>query len=292
MKITTFWRRNLTVRLICTFLLFSLLIVSFVGNLAYFQATDTEEISIIDLNGTILVSSDKTPEGQSVTTTPYFSQGRSKTFTQVVNSSSPGEKPIIMIATPLFNMQGKRTGVLASRIFLNHIDRIILERTGPGTSGKTYLVERSGWIISESPLMKNSISSQPVGSEGIAAALRGNDGSGFYRNYERVQVVWVYRWVDHQDMALIAEMSQEEALAPARDLALPIFYIGVLLSIILAAVMYLLTRQITRPILEITDAAAQVTVGDLNREAPVMTEDEVDQTTCSLSSVRMPGKGF
>ena len=179
-------------------------------------------------------------------------------------------------------MQGKRIGVLASRLFLDHIDQIILERTGPSTSGKTYLVDRSGWIISESPLMKNSISLQPVGSEGIAAALRGNDGSGFYRNYERVQVVWVYRWVDRQ----------EEVLAPARDLTLPIFYIGVLLSIILAAGMYLLTRQITRPILEIADAAARVTVGDLNREAPVMTEDEVDQTTGSLSSVRMPGKGF
>jgi PAS domain S-box-containing protein len=193
----------------------------------------------------------------------------------MVNSSSPGGKPVIMIATPLFDMQGKRIGVLASRLSLDQIDRIILERTGLGTSGEIYLVDRSGWIVSESPLMKNGISSQPVGSEGIDAALRGNDDSGFYRNYAGVPVVGVYRWVDHQDMALIAEMSQEEALAPARDLALLIFYIGILLSIILAAGMYLLARQITRPILEIADAAARVTAGDLNREAPVLTEDEV-----------------
>ena len=39
--------------------------------------------------------------------------------------------------------------------------------------------------------------------------------------------------------------------------------------------MYLLARQITRPILEIADTAARVTAGDLSREAPVLTDDEV-----------------
>ena len=34
-----FWRRNLTVRLICSFLLFTLLIVSLVGLITYYQAT-------------------------------------------------------------------------------------------------------------------------------------------------------------------------------------------------------------------------------------------------------------
>jgi hypothetical protein len=46
MKITTFWRRNLTARLICTFLLFSLLIVSLVGSIAYFQATQSLTVSV------------------------------------------------------------------------------------------------------------------------------------------------------------------------------------------------------------------------------------------------------
>jgi PAS domain S-box-containing protein len=353
MKNTLFWRRNLTARLICTFLIFSLLIVSLVGSIAYFQATRsltrsvddrldavatikedvlnnwvedqtqdvvmiagnpgirkqsailfsspatsperdqaytelagflhpvvsrttyTEEIFIIDLNGTIAVSSDTSHERQSVAPDQYFSEGRSGTFSTTAYPSNPGEKPSIVIATPLFDMEGKRIGVLASRLSLTHIDRIIVERTGLGASGETYLVDRSGRIVSETPLMKNGTTSQFVQSEGIDAALRGNDGSGFYRNYAGIPVVGVYRWVDNRDLALVAEMSQEEALAPARDLALMIFYIGILLSVILAAGMYLLARQITRPILLIADTAARVTAGDLNREAPVLTEDEV-----------------
>ncbi|HEX3001598.1 MAG TPA: cache domain-containing protein, partial [Methanoregula sp.] len=353
MKRSWFWRRNLTARLICTFLIFSLLIVSLVGCIAYLQATQsltglvydrldavatikedglnnwvddqtqdvvmiawipgirrqsglllsspnnsperkqayaelsgflpqvisrtiyTDEISIIDQNGTIAVSSDKTHEGQSVAAESYFSEGRSRTLATTIQSPTPKEKPTIVIATPLFDMQGKRTGVLASHISLAHIDRIILERTGLGQSGETYLVDRSKRIVSITPLMDNGSSSRFVQSEGIDSALQGRDGSGFYRNYAGVPVVGVYRWVDNRDLALIAEMSQEEALAPARDLALTIFYVGILLSVILAAGMYLLARQITRPILEIADAAAGVTAGDLSREAPVLTEDEV-----------------
>jgi len=363
MKSTWFWRRNLTARLICSFLFFSLLIVSLVGCIAYFQATQsitrsvndrldavatikedglnnwvedqtqnvvmvagvpgirkqsgillsspgtsqeknqahteladflpqvvsrtiyTDEIAIIDLNGTVVVSSDTTREGQSVAGDTYFLEGRSRTLATTVNASSPGEKPIILIATPLFDMQGKRIGVLASRISLAHIDRIILERTGLGTSGETYLVDRSGRIISETPLMKTGTSSRVVRSEGIDSALRGKDGSGFYRNYDGVPVVGVYRWVDNHDMALIAEMSQDEALAPARDLALTIFYIGILLSVILAAGMYLLARQITRPILAIADTAARVTAGDLRQEAPVLTEDEVGRLALAFNQM-------
>jgi PAS domain S-box-containing protein len=353
MKSTWFWRRNLTARLVCSFLILSLLIVSLVGIIAYFQATASltrsvddrldavvtlkedvlnnwiddqtqnvvmiagipgirkqsallfssppnsregreayaelssflpqvvsrttymDEIYIIGMNGTIAVSSDRAHEGQSVAADPYFLDGRSLTLATTVYSSNPDEKSVIIIATPLFDMQGKRTGVLASRLSLAHIDRIILERTGLGASGETYLVDPYRKIVSETPLMKNGTPVTFVRSEGIDAALQGNDGSGFYRNYEGVPVVGVYRWVKNQNLALIAEMSQEEAFAPARELALTILYAGIILSVILAAGMYLLARQITRPILTIADTAARVTAGDLNRQAPVLTDDEV-----------------
>ncbi|MDP3395656.1 MAG: PAS domain-containing protein [Methanoregula sp.] len=353
MKSTWFWRRNLTARLICSFLILSLLIVSLVGIIVYFQATQsltrsvddrleavatlkedvlnnwvddqtqnvvmiagipgirkqsgilfsstdtsperkqayaelsgflpqlisrttyTDELFIIDLNGTIAVSSDRTHEGRSVATDSYFLQGRSRTLATTIYPSTPDEKPAIFIVTPLFDMQGKRTGVLASRISLARIDRIILERSGLGRSGETYLVDQTHWIVSETPLIVNGTSLQFVQSEGIDAALRGKDGSGVYRNYAGIPVVGVYRWLDNQDVALLAEMSQDEAFAPARELALTILYTGIFLSVILAAGMYLLAHQITRPVLEIADAAARVTAGDLSRQAPVQTEDEV-----------------
>lgn len=355
MKSIRFWRRNLTVRLICSFLLFSLVIVSLVGLIVYYQASQSitssvydrldavttlkedslnnwvddqtqnvvmvagvpgirrqsamllsspegsgeqqrayaelssflpemvsrsvymDEIFIVNMNGTVVVSSDKAHEMHSVAADPYFTEGRSRTYTTTVFPASSGSDPVILIATPLFDMQGKRIGVLASRITLTHADRIVLERTGLGKSGETYLVGPTGTVVSKTIIMEDGHMSPVIHSEGVDAALRHTDGSGMYRNYAGIPVIGIYHWVDNQNVAMLTEMSQEEAFAPARDLALSILSIGILLSLFLGAGMYLLARQIARPILEIVDAAAHVSAGDLDRKAPVLTEDEVGQ---------------
>ena len=303
----TFLKRSLTARLICSFLLLSLLIVTLVGLIAYFQATQTitdsvydrlnavatlkesglnnwvddqtqnvvmiawlpdvrtqagtvlsstdsspekkqayaglsdflhlvitrtsytDELYLIDMNGTIAVSSDKNDEGQSVAAARYFLEGRSNTFVMTVDPTTPNGTPSIVTVTPVFDMQGKRIGVLASHISLSRVDHIILERTGLGNSGETYLVYKTGRIVSETPLMKSGSSLEFVHSAGIDTALGGRDGSGLYRNYAGIPVIGVYRWLDNQDMALVAEMSQDEAFAPARDLALIIFFSGIFL---------------------------------------------------------------
>jgi PAS domain S-box-containing protein len=343
----TFLTKSLTTRLVCYFLLLSLVIVSMVGYLAYVEATGalkqsvfdrldavstlkenefnnwvndqiqnvimiawlpavreqteillstrssdpdhktaytnlseylnldvtptsySEETFILDLNGTVVLSTDKTHEGQSFASAPFFSEGLSKTFVQPVYSSSFDGRPIITVVTPLFDPQGRRIGVLASHLSLTRIDRVIMERTGLGASGETYLVDPSHTIISDVAISK------PVYSEGIDNALQGSYGDGLYQNYAGIPVIGVYRWDDQQEVALIAEMSQDEAFAPARNLAETIFVLGMILSIILAVGMYLLARQITRPILAITNTASIVTGGNLDISAPIMTKDEV-----------------
>jgi signal transduction histidine kinase/HAMP domain-containing protein len=240
------------------------------------STSDSEELLILDLDGNIVLSTDKAHEGQSRAEELYFSQGKSSTYVQNVYSSRLTGKPTITIATPLFDRDKRRVGVLASHLNLARIDRIIFERTGLGESGETYLVDRSNVFVSESRLGGQQFSEgSSVHSEGIEAALRGIDGSGLYLNYRGMPVIGVYRWIDDQQVALLAEMSQAEAFAPARRLAWTIFLIGSITVGLVALGVYLLARQIARPILAITDAAIQVAAGDLSPMAPVLTEDEV-----------------
>ncbi|MHC4434677.1 MAG: GAF domain-containing protein, partial [Planctomycetota bacterium] len=141
--------------------------------------------------------------------------------------------------------------------------------------GETYLVNTSSvFVSSEAPLGGQEFPGG-VHSEGIDAALQGIDGAGLYRNYAGIPVIGVYCWVDGHEMALLAEMSQAEAFAPARHLAWTILLVGSISAGLLTAGVYLLARQIARPILAITDTATQVAAGDLTQTAPVLTEDEV-----------------
>ncbi|HSR33935.1 MAG TPA: ATP-binding protein, partial [Anaerolineae bacterium] len=184
-------------------------------------------------------------------------------------------QPTITIATPLFDERKRRVGVLASHLNPARIDRLILERTGLGMSGETYLVDPSNVFVSAQALSGGQEYPEGVHSEGIDEALKGADGSGLYLNYGGVPVIGVYRWLDDREVALLAEMSQAEAFAPARSLAWTILLIGSISVILLAVGVSLLARQIAGPILAITDSATRVAAGDLAQTAPVMTEDEV-----------------
>jgi signal transduction histidine kinase/DNA-binding response OmpR family regulator/HAMP domain-containing protein len=238
------------------------------------STSDSAELFILDLDGNLVLSTDKAHEGQSQAEALYFIQGRSK-LTQHIYTSPLTGKPTITIATPLFDERKRRVGVLASHLSLARMDRLILERTGLGTSGETYLVNTSNAFVSAEALFKGQEFPGGVHSEGIDTALQGIDGSGLYLNYAGVPVIGVYRWVDEREVALLAEMSQAEAFAPARQLAGTIVLIGSVSAGLLAVGVYLLVRQIARPILAITDTATQVAAGDLTQTAPVLTEDEV-----------------
>jgi len=243
-------------------------------NFVVTSTSDSAELFILDLNGNIVLSTDKAHEGQSQAEALYFIQGRSR-LTQHVYTSPLTGKPTITIATPLFNERKRRVGVLASHLNLARMDRLILERTGLGRSGETYLVNTSNAFVSAEALFKGQEFPGGVHSEGIDTALQGIDGSGLYLNYASVPVIGVHRWVDEREVALLAEMSQAEAFAPARQLAWTILLIGSISAGLLAVGVYLLVRQIARPILAITDTATQVAPGDLPQTAPVLTEDEV-----------------
>lgn len=238
------------------------------------STSDSQELFILDLDGRIILSTDKSHEGQSQANTLYFQRGRSATYVQKVYPSPLTAKPTITIATPLFDQDKRRVGVLAGHLNLSRIDQIILERTGLGESGETYLVDPNHHFVSETLFGQKGLFNG-VHSEGIDSALQQNDGAGLYVNYAGVPVIGVYHWIDEQDMALLAEMSQAEALAPARRLAWMVFAVGLAGAGVLAVGVYWLARQIAHPILALTDAATRVAQGDLTLTAPVLTEDEI-----------------
>ena len=88
-------------------------------------------------------------------------------------------------------------------------------------------------------------------------------------------MIGVYRWLPERDAAMMVEMTQDEAFAPARKLALEIGAIGVGVVLLMSIGIYFASRRIARPILAITETATAVTAGDLTREAPVTSSDEI-----------------
>ncbi|MBI1876816.1 MAG: HAMP domain-containing protein [Chloroflexi bacterium] len=240
-----------------------------------------QEIFILDQTGRVIVSTNKNHVGEDQSAEAYFIRGRelifpASTFVQNVYISPVTGKPAMTIVVPFFGQTGGRLGILAAHLYLERLNRIILNRTGLGESGETYLVDKTNTFVSEARFRSQKFDfPQGIHTEGIDAAVAGNDGAGLYLNYEGAPVIGVYRWLDDRDMALLAEMRQDEAFAPAQKLAQTILLVGLASAGILTLGVFLLARQITRPILAMAQTASQVAAGDLTLTTPIVTEDEL-----------------
>ena len=236
------------------------------------QTADAEEILILDLDGVIQMSTFADHEGMSLADEGFFITGSSHTNVQNAYRSSLTGRPTITVATPLFDRDGKgqRVAVIAANLSLQRVDRIVLERTGLGATGRTYLVGDDGVLI------------QGTGGDGgtlrstaVEAIVAGQSGRGLYADPGGIPVIGVYEWIADRNAGLIAEMSQDEAFGPARQLALVIGIVGLGSAIVLAAGIWVVARRVTRPILSLAATASRVRAGDLEAKSGVRSEDEV-----------------
>lgn len=228
----------------------SLIYATLNRTLASFAASkpDLAAVFLLDEDGRVVLATDPAEIGQSYAEAGYFAEGLQVATVQNLYPDPETGRPAMTVAVPIPG----GLGVLTADLNLARMDAILGERTGMGETGTTYLVTDS----------YRPVSGEAYGDEahslGIDAAAGGADSSGLYSNSSGKPVVGVYRWVEEREVALLAEMEQGEAFAPARRLAGTMFVVGVLFAGVLTVGVYLVAYRISRPILAISDAAAAV----------------------------------
>ncbi|NJN21006.1 MAG: HAMP domain-containing protein [Leptolyngbya sp. RL_3_1] len=263
-------------------------------------------------NGIVILSTDASQTGIYKglgNPTTYFEPNQTNAIPNIYISPIT-QQPTITFATPIVDENNERKAVLAITLSLDAIDQLIRERTGLGETGETYLVQRindrsvflsgnqseaASAVPSPESTASNeaspSVSAIPspidtlelapgASGEGIDAAMIGINSESLYKNYNGDPVIGVYKWLNGNNVALFAELSQKEAFRPAVQLAWQIFAIGLGSAGILVAVVYLIARQIVRPVLVITDTAAAIEDGEFELsalDAVTVRSDEIGQ---------------
>ena len=252
--------------------------------------SDYREIIILSKGGRVLMSTNPDNIGNYAPLDQNSEAIQGSASTALVSNfyqSSDTQQPTATFTTPILDETGKRLGMLAVHINLDRIDEIIRDKSGLGDTGETYLVANLGNNFTHRNAFVSAAGfgsaefPDGVESEGILAALEGVDDRGLYRNYRGTPVIGVYRWLEYQDVALLVEMEQEEAFAPARQLAYGIILVGSGLSALLAVGILMLGRRIVKPILAIAQTARSVE-GKVKKgnfatleTAPILTKNEI-----------------
>ncbi len=150
----------------------------------------------------------------------------------------------------------------------NKIKSILLERTGMGDSGESYLVGEDFRMRSQSRFFPNKVPyTIIVKTNGVTNALKGLNGRGVFKDYRGINVYSVYSpiIVGKLKMVILSEIDVDEVTLPLKELKQKL--IGLTLGIFLLAVMLslFLTKFITNPIKNMQKSLRIMAEGDYNQ---------------------------
>lgn len=228
------------------------------------------------------------------------------------------------ISTPIFS-EDQKIGVLIYQISIDRINNIMTNNgqwktVGMGDSAETYLVGSQGKLISESrffvedpdtyfevltqvgmkdvaELVKakgSSVGVQPVSTEGVRLALKGESGISEFEDYRGVPVFSAFTALDLGDgvtWALMSEIDVEEALSPVSVLQAHQLYstFAVMALVILTCigVAWLIANKLSAPIRKLADLFLSISSGEGD-----LTQRIENQKLLELQSVKSGFNGF
>ena len=168
--------------------------------------------------------------------------------------------PSISVALPIYTGPKKKAGFLAIDLNLRQLNDQIADaapvnkktRQNGSVPVTSYLVARTSLdkatYIAPPAQSPPNYEFKPLDSVGIRKALDGNSGKGYYLNSEGLPVIGVYKYLPNFRTALLVESRQKDIYLSARKMALEIFEVGVLLSLLSLGVGLLVDRNQNQPI--------------------------------------------
>ena len=236
-------------------------------------------------DGQILVSSLEKNEGMFRESEPFFVEGLSGTFVQNVHYSLLLENPTITMATPVKSDAGELLAVLAVHVDLTEMSRIMLQGSDLSRSEETYLVNKFHFFVTESRFAPDYAFKRAIHTEGVEAALRGEEGVGLHKDYRGVAVIGVYRFLPEWELAIITEVDQAQAFAPIVTLSRAV--IGIVLAVIVFVVLLALffSQTITGPVRRLVGAAEEIGRGNLDHRIQKIASDEIGQLSLAFNQM-------
>ncbi|MBN1317351.1 MAG: GAF domain-containing protein, partial [Anaerolineales bacterium] len=251
-----------------------------------------QEITLLNSRRKVILSTDRQREGYLGTTATlaYFQMGLENEYLHPPSfnlATMTGQNVGIVIVRPVRDDAGKVLGIVTGWTSPDRLSEIMLERSGLGTTGETFLVASNYVMLTEPRFPLVGVhDANYVFSDAAKFALEHHlNGSGVYANHRGVKVVGVYRWLPELQVALIAEQAENEAMAvvyKTLGVNIGVVVLSILLTIGVSA---LLARSISLPLIDLARTAARVSDGELDIEVPVIREDEIGALARSFNSM-------
>jgi len=265
------------------------------GQTADFLATGYHNLYLITTKGEIIYAVHHEDDfGTNLFNGPYRATGLAAVTQDALASLesatsdfrlyAPSKEMAAFIATPII-VKGKLLGILAVQIDIGRIFDIVADNTGLGETGETIIaIQKDNLMSFIGPLkFKPQTGAElqiPLGSKlaiPMQKALQGEIGHDFGLDYRGEKVMAVWRYLPTLQWGVVVKKDVADALSSVTYMHELSGYILLILFIIILIIAYFIGQAIIQPIRHLTQAAKEISAGDLKRRVVINSHDEVGQ---------------
>ena len=262
--------------------------------------------------GLVTIATIEENAGRDISKKDYFKQAlQGRTFAtsvipseiSLVNEFDEEEigVPTMFVSTPLKNEDDSIIGVFTLRVHMGTLSNKMHSQKF-GKTGETYLVNKEGYMLSESRftrhLMKKGVVKKRSALElklidpitgklthGVARCVAGENGSDSvgYNDYNGIPVLGVWYWLPQYNWGVVTEIDRAEVYGVAYNLNTlgVVLLFGIALPIVVFA--YIAGNRLSKPIVELTEATEKMAAGDLTQRVNIKREDELGVLATSFN---------
>ncbi|MEP2026256.1 MAG: ATP-binding protein [Reichenbachiella sp.] len=158
------------------------------------------------------------------------------------------------------------------------IQSILLERTGLGQTGESYIVGSDFNLRTKSRFLRDSPKNVLVKSEGVLRALNDQPGEDLIYDYRGTQVFSSYEKIELSGLkwVILTEINHQEALFPLEELKNKLMITLLVIIFLVLIGSYYLSRKMVSPIVEMEQKLIDMSKGILDPIHPTQTsKDEI-----------------
>lgn len=234
-----------------------------------------QTLSAVASTGAILASSDPALVGTDVKAQSWFGDGLAGVTVGDLRKAT-NDEIVYRVTMPVREPQtGRVLGMVLGSAPAALIRALLLEATGLGSTGESYLVDDTGLMLTPSRFTAGAELATHIKSDVAADVARGAERSARWNDYRHHDVIGAISSQEIRKMgvpwSLITEMDADEALDGAFALRTRVAIIALVCIALAIAVGMRISMSLVRPIAELAAAAKRIGEGDLST---VLVQDE------------------
>jgi two-component system, NarL family, sensor kinase len=156
------------------------------------------------------------------------------------------------------------------------LQEVLLERTGLGETGESYLVNDDYKLISVSRFSNSVPKNILVKTKGVIQAFNGDPGTDTFLDYRGIRVLGAFEKIRVNDLewVLLSEINYDEAMAPLAQLRSNLVFTLIIILLFILIVSYYLSRLVVQPVVAMEKRLSSLAKGILTPDEHIPERDD------------------